>query len=175
MPSQDHEDPILTLPAAIQVVRDAKDRGTFPSHLLDQLMHFAGISFDVAAVLLLKERLIAESMTSLEIAAVREARSFWNQYAEGQLLYAAAVRLGQIAQVDGEFALFEMHQISDLLPWIQIPKRFRRQDYAVNLMRDHQGRVTGLDIYSLALRPLCRCLLRPSAIPANLPAAKLVN
>ena len=166
------DDVVGTLPSAVQAVRKAKHGGGNPYRLIDLLVSLAGISYELAAVLLERENLITEPMTPAEIDAVRVARTFWCRYREGRLAYAAAVKLGHITPTDG-FALFEMDQLVRLLPGVQIPKGLLRQDYLVNLSRDHQGSVIGLNVYSLAMTGLWRCPLGPSTIPGNLRTARL--
>lgn len=107
-------------------------RESAPHHLLDALATASGLLWENCAEILLGHQLITNPIDPIEIAAARDARSFWIQYEQGRARYSALVTANQIPEFVGDWAHFEDTELVRLLPGMIIPTRLKREHYLTN-------------------------------------------
>jgi hypothetical protein len=120
--------------------------GSPPHRLLDGLATASGFSWETCAQILFNQRLISTSIDLHDLAATRDARSFWNQYGQGRACYFNLIMLGQVREFEGDWAYFEDTQLESLLPGIIVPSRLKREHYLANYVMESD--CSSLDVYA---------------------------
>lgn len=147
-----HEGSLIDL---IHAAHELAERESTPQVLLDFFARSSALPWPVAAKLLHTEHLVPAEFSALDIAAIRDARTFWNHYADGCDIYCGCVEAGEFPAVPGDWAFFEAAQLAALLPGLKLPLTFSRLSYLANLVRTKSS--ISLDLYSSPSRlPLVR-------------------
>src|SRR5205814_1700074 len=115
-------------------------------HLLDALATASGFSLESCAQILFIHKLVSAPIDFDDLAAIRAARSFWNQFAEGRGRYSALVIAKQVTEFQGDWAYFEDTQLESLLSGIIIPTRLKRDHYLTNHVVESS--YSSLDVYA---------------------------
>lgn len=120
---------------------------TEPSHqLLDVFAVGTGLSWELSAEILWAHQLVGAPLTARQIAAVRSARLFWDQYSSGRTRFASLAAASHVPRFCGDWAYFDHADLESLLPGIVVPKRLKRYDYLTNYGLHASG--FSLDVYA---------------------------
>jgi hypothetical protein len=135
----------ISVAEVLPIVR-ARGKTEPPHQLLDVFAVGTGLSWELSAQILLARHVIAAPFTARQIAAVKSARLFWDQYSQGRNRFASLAASGQVPRFCGDWAYFDHAELETLLPGILVPKRLQRWDYFTNY--GVHGTEFGLDVYA---------------------------
>jgi hypothetical protein len=137
----------ISVAEVLPIVR-ARCKTELPHKLLDVFAVGTGLSWEISAKILLAHHVIVAPFTGRQIAAIKSARLFWDQYSQGRTRFASLTASGYRPQFSGDWAYFDHSDLERLLPGILVPTRLQRHDYLTNY--GFHGAEFSLDVYSAA-------------------------
>jgi hypothetical protein len=160
-------------PSTRRSIADALDyaqyqyrNGTAPGAILDRFQAMSGLPWISCQGLLLREKLLPEPIEEEQITAILRAREFWRVWADASEVWEAAVTLGQIRPVGGDWGIVEHARLQLLLPGLLPPAEEKRHEYLIRLIRS-AGLTVELWLYSMTYRPAFWLMLGQSATTAR--------
>lgn len=157
------ETPLLPLETTLNIAGVEAGEGTSPVKVLDRFRARVGCDWAQAARMLAGAGVFPGTLNADTIESAASARRFWQHWQSSCRAYHAAVHLGQIEGIEGDWGLLTATEFDQLLPGtslyqllprISLPQNASRHQWLAQLFRDRASSSVELDLHAANYKPV---------------------
>jgi hypothetical protein len=110
--SPDHQ--LLSVEEAIAAAMEDAAAGRTAFRVLNRFRSTTDLGWEIAAAMLVNAGVFRDQLSAETMSMTAEARRFWERWQLARVAYHAAVHLGQVRQIGGDWGLLEVDDVGEL-------------------------------------------------------------